>query len=194
MPDNLSFRNVIWYFLFLGALFILSSLAGYYHAQSNPELAKENVEMISAEFSIIKDFNPLLIFAFIFLNNSLKALIATATGFFFGIFPIFFIVFNGYIIGIVIFVAGLEMGVYRVLLHLIPHGILEVPAILLACSYGLWVGNLFYRNVVKNQKIPIKKAIIEAILKCLRVVFPILLVAALIETFITPFIAGIYGT
>jgi|Deesub1362A_J573_1020465.scaffolds.fasta_scaffold00127_46 stage II sporulation protein M len=190
MPDNLSFRNIMWYFLFLGILFILSSFGGYYHAQYNPDLAKENVKMISEDFSIIKDFNPLLIFAFIFLNNSLKALIATATGFFFGIFPIFFIVFNGYIIGMVIFVAGMEMGVYKVLLYLIPHGILEIPAILLACSYGLWVGNLFYRNVVKNQEIPIKRAIIEAVLKCLRIVFPVLLLAALIETFVTPFIGG----
>ncbi|HID42236.1 MAG TPA: hypothetical protein EYP30_00405 [Archaeoglobaceae archaeon] len=191
MVENLTFRNVYNYFIFLGVLFILSGFAGYYHAKTNPDLAKESVEVLSSEFSILKELNPFLIFVFIFLNNSLKALIATAAGFFFGIFPIFFIIFNGYIIGMVIFVAGIEMGTYRVLLHLIPHGILEIPGILLACSYGLWVGNRFFRNVFRNDNFSIKGSIREAILKCLIIVFPVLLIAALIETFITPFIAGI---
>lgn len=188
---DLSFRNIYRYFIFLGVLFILSALVGYYHAKMNPEMAMKNMEALSSEFSIFKELNPLQIFVFIFLNNSVKALIAAATGFFFGIFPIFFIVFNGYIIGMVVFVAGIEIGTYRVFLHLVPHGILEIPGILLACSYGLWVGSRFFANVFRNENFSIKESIKEAVLKCLRIVFPILFVAALIETFITPFIAGI---
>jgi stage II sporulation protein M len=190
MNNNLNNKNIFIYFILLGSLFVLSSTGGYLHAKSNPELAKESVDMLSAELSFIKEFNPLFIFLFIFLNNSIKALIATAAGFFFGIFPIFFILFNGYIIGLVVYIGGTEMGIHRVLMYIIPHGILEVPAIILACSYGLWLGIQFYKRVV-GMKISMKESFLKATDKCLRTVVPILLVAAAVETFVTPFVAGI---
>ncbi|MFP4558278.1 MAG: stage II sporulation protein M [Archaeoglobaceae archaeon] len=191
MPDDLSFKKIYPYFILFAILFFSSGASGYFYAQSHPEMASESFNTLSQQFEVIEEFHPLLIFLFIFFNNSIKALIATATGFFFGLSPIFFITFNGYIIGLVVYVGGANIGADQILMRLIPHGIFEVPAILLACSYGLWTGKQFYRRTIRKEDISIKSTLLKASYKCLRVVFPLLLVAAVVETFITPLIAGI---
>lgn len=191
MTDDLSFKKIYPYFILFAILFFSSGASGYFYAQSHPDLASESFSMLSQQFEVITELHPAMIFLFIFFNNFIKALIATATGFFFGLIPIFFITFNGYIIGLVVYVGGANIGMYQIMMRLIPHGIFEVPAILLACSYGLWAGKQFYRRTFRKEEISIKSVIIQASYKCLRVVFPILLVAAVVETFVTPIIAGI---
>jgi stage II sporulation protein M len=173
----------------IATLFIFSCIFGFCFARSDPSAAKEGVEMIFSEFSFIKEIPLIFIFFLIFLNNSIKALIATVAGFFFGLFPLFFVSFNGYVIGLVIYVKGLEVGFVKAILYLLPHGVLEVPAILLASSYGLWLGRQFYKKLMGEQKqISMKKSFSMAIRMCFRIVFPILLIAAVIETFITPLV------
>ncbi len=191
IPHELSFKKIYPYFILFAILFFSSGASGYFYAQSNPEMASESFNMLSQQFEIIKDLNPALILLFIFFNNFIKALIATATGFFFGLIPIFFITFNGYIIGLVVYVGGTNIGTYQIMMRLIPHGIFEVPAILLACSYGLWAGKQFYRRTFRKENISIKSTILQASYKCVRIVFPLLLVAAVVETFITPVVAGL---
>ncbi len=188
-----SIKKVGRYFLLLAAIFMLSCVIGFYHAAANPELAKEKIESFFAGFKVIKQAHPLYIFLFIFLNNSLKALAATAAGFFFGLFPLSFVFLNGYLVGLVVYVKGLEIGFDRVLLYLIPHGIIEIPAILLASSYGLWLGNQFYLKLFKDGNIPMGQLFMEAVKKCLKIVFPMLLIAAAIETFITPLVASYFA-
>ncbi|MFO7968431.1 MAG: stage II sporulation protein M [Archaeoglobaceae archaeon] len=191
MPDDLSFKKIYPYFILFAILFFSSGASGYYYAQSNPGLASESFDMLSQQFEVITDLHPVLILLFIFFNNFIKALVATATGFFFGLAPIFFITFNGYIIGLVVYVSGSNIGMYQIMMRLIPHGIFEIPAILLACSYGLWAGKQFYRRTFRKEAISIKETILQASYKCVRVVFPLLLVAAVVETVITPLVAGI---
>lgn len=191
MQDDLSFKRIYPYFILFAVLFFSSCASGYFYAQSNPEIANESFSMLSQQFEVIKELHPVLIFLFIFFNNSIKALIATATGFLFGLVPIFFITFNGYVIGLVAYVGGTDIGMYTILMRLIPHGIFEVPGILLACSYGLWSGKQLYRRIIKKEDISIKSTIIKASKKCLRVVFPILFVAAVVEAFVTPLVAAV---
>lgn len=186
--EKLTFKKVGRYFLLLTALFLLSCVLGFYHAAANPELAKEKIESFFAEFSIIKQAHPIVIFLFIFLNNSTKALAATAAGFFFGLFPLSFVFINGYLVGLVVYVKGLEIGFDRVLLYLIPHGIIEIPAILLASSYGMWLGTQFYLKLVRDERIPLGRLFLDAVKKCLKIVFPMLLIAAAVETFVTPLV------
>ena len=181
-------ENVGKYFLLLAALFVLSCVFGFYHASSNPELAKEKIESFFTSFEPIKQKHPLVIFLIIFLNNSVKALASTAAGFFFGLFPLSFVFINGYLVGLVVYVKGEEIGFEKVLMLLMPHGIIEIPAILLASSYGLWLGRQFYLRLT-GEEVPLKLLFVEAVKKCLKIVFPMLLVAAAIETFVTPLVA-----
>ncbi|AEA46164.1 stage II sporulation protein M [Archaeoglobus veneficus] len=171
------------------AVFAASIVAGFYHASADIKGAEGKIEAVFEGFEFIKDAGPLTIFAFIFLNNSIKAIIATAAGLFFGIFPLSFIALNGYLIGLVVYVKGLEFGFEKTLLYLVPHGILEIPAIILACSYGTWLGTRFVRRL-RGEDVDLKEDFKIAVSKCLKIVVPMLFVAALIETFVTPIVAS----
>jgi stage II sporulation protein M len=181
-------KEIATYFTLLLIIFALSTFAGYQSAKSNPKQAKLFLNQFSSEFGFIKLLPPIVIFAIIFLNNSIKAFIAMILGLFFGLAPVFFVFINGYIIGVVVYAVGLRMGLKKVAMMLIPHGIVEIPAIILACSYGLWLGRMFFKRVT-GERISIRSCIDTAIHCYMRTVIPMLLIAAFIETYITPHIA-----
>jgi|Deesub1362B_J571_1020462.scaffolds.fasta_scaffold00053_79 stage II sporulation protein M len=176
------------YFSLLTLLFFVSALSGYISAMINPENAESVVGQFFTQFEFIKELDPLKLFALIFLNNSLKSLFAMLTGFFFGIFPVLFIFLNGFFIGVVVFVKSQEIGLTNVMMLLLPHGIFEIPAVLMASSYGVWLGGIFYEKV-RGEDVSIGRAYRFAIRKFFTKIVPILLLAAFIETFITPLIA-----
>ncbi|WP_246096677.1 stage II sporulation protein M [Paenibacillus sinopodophylli] len=91
--------------------------------------------------------NPTLtMFIFIFLNNAVKSIVIMYLGAMLGILPIFFLVVNGMVIGYLLkATADLHGGAYvfeLIVKGLLPHGILEIPAIIIACAYGMRFGVL----------------------------------------------------
>lgn len=96
---------------------------------------------------IDKSSNPTLtMIVFIFLNNAIKSILVIYLGALFGILPFFFLVVNGMLIGYLLKTsAELHGGGYvmeLIVKGLLPHGILEIPAIIIACAYGLRFGVL----------------------------------------------------
>ncbi len=65
---------------------------------------------------------------------------------------------------------------------MLPHGIIEVPALLIAASYGLWLGVAFIRRIRGREVTPIRFHIEHAFRRYFAVVLPLLIVAAGIET------------
>ena len=177
------------YFSLLTILFFVSALSGYISAMVNPENAENMVGQFFTQFEFVKELDPLKLLTLIFLNNSLKSLIAMLTGFFFGIFPVLFIFLNGYFIGVVVFVKAQKIGIFNVLMLLLPHGIFEIPAVLMASSYGVWLGGIFYEKV-RGEDVSIGDAYRLAFKKFLTRIVPVLLLAAFIETFVTPLVAS----
>lgn len=94
--------------------------------------------------------NPTLSFiGFIFLNNALKALFVMAAGILFGFAPVFFMIVNGMILGYLWTITAQTAGAGAALVHfakgILPHGIIEIPVIILACAYSLKLGSFAYR-------------------------------------------------
>ena len=110
---------------------------------------------------IAKDIDPLNpsfypAFKGILQRNVQVSLIAIGAGFFHKFFPKAIIFFNGLLIGIVIYALSLIGRVFETLL-LIPHGIFEIPAIILATAFGISLstkaeGNWIQRRVRSFQK------------------------------------------
>ncbi|MDI9609939.1 MAG: stage II sporulation protein M [Archaeoglobaceae archaeon] len=166
-------------FVMLSAFFLFSAYFGYLIADLFPELAKKEIESIQ-EF--LKDFasnknSPVLIFLLILVNNSVKSFIAMLLGIFFGVIPLLFLFINGIVIGILAKIVGEKIGLGVFLLLLLPHGILEIPAVILACSYGFWLGIEF----LKDRK-TIRGKLKYSINRFLKVVLPMLIIAAFVET------------
>jgi len=94
--------------------------------------------------------NPgLAFFLIIFFNNAIKSALIIYLGALFGIFPVVFLVVNGMVLGFMYTWLG-EQGENAALIFLkgvLPHGILEIPAVLLACAFGLKFGSLVFKSI-----------------------------------------------
>ena len=93
-------KDVRFYAVLLSFLFIISCVSGFFIADKNKEMAEKTIEQLFSQFEFVENLSPILIFLIIFLNNSIKALMAMLAGFLFGIFPTFFVILNGYLIGL----------------------------------------------------------------------------------------------
>lgn len=177
-------------FVVLVLLFLISTSAGLFAAFAAPEGALRIVHKIASEFAVPSP-EPFENFQRIFLNNIVVASLITASGIFFGIGPIFFISFNGFVVGLVAGVAYStgRAPADRILLALLPHGVVEIPAIITAGVGGI----LWYREIVAGEGRAgerFKNGALKA-LKMLAISVLLLLVAAIIEAYITPEVAGI---
>lgn len=184
-------KNIIFYLKALTLLFIISGIFGFITAQQFPLEAGIAVEQAVKELSFIEQMGPWSIFLLIVLNNSIKALFIMLLGILWGIIPVLFILLNGYAVGIVISVAILETGLIPIILGILPHGILEIPAILLAAGYGIWLGEMFAKKL-KNREIILSLYIKNTIDKFIKIIFPTLIIAALVETFVTSWILNTF--
>lgn len=98
-------------------------------------------------------------FIFIFLNNAIKSVIIIYLGAFVGIIPTFFLIVNGMLIGYLIqsmALQGENIG-ELIVFGLLPHGIIEIPAILIASAYSLKFGQLILRSITTWNEAGIKK-------------------------------------
>ncbi len=182
MPDK-TFRYCV---AAASALFFIAALIGYLAPMTQKEMIGQE---LSAFFGPIKELTPPAILTLIFLNNALKSLITILLGFFFGLIPILFISGNGYLLGVLVSLARTRLGFGEVALRILPHALFEIPAFILAGSLGLWLGLKFFRKVRYREGF--RTYLSLSLKNFLRIVIPLLLIAALIETFITPFLAGI---
>ncbi|WP_232462872.1 stage II sporulation protein M [Thermococcus sp. P6] len=175
------------------AVFLVTSLIGYLFALKNPELTAGVVNEIARE--IVRKIGPVSNYGFemflkIFLNNSRVALLMFISGLFFGLGPWFIMATNGFAVGLVVGFSHYSKGLslVRLLLALLPHGIIEIPAIALAGVSGI----LWYREAVKGgtaEKRFIRGT--ERAIKLLGLSILLLLVAAAVETYVTPRVAGL---
>lgn len=114
---------------------------------------------------------------FIFLNNIQSSFIGLAFGIFLGIIPLILLVVNGYVLGFVSSISVNTAGA-GVLLKLLPHGIFELPAVLISLGLGMKFGTfIFQKNKIKS----FKEYFINSFRIFLFIVIPLLVIAAIIE-------------
>ncbi|AJE52281.1 stage II sporulation protein M [Paenibacillus polymyxa] len=81
-------------------------------------------------------------FVFIFFNNAIKCVLVIYTGALFGIVPFIFLIVNGMVLGFVVHLQT-DMGrsMYEIVVKgLLPHGVIELPVLIIACAFGLKFG------------------------------------------------------
>ncbi len=170
----------IFYTKALALLMLIAVTIGFIGGELMPQEAREVVNQTAIDFNFLKDFTTIQLFLFIFLNNAIKALLMMLGGILFGIIPVLFVLLNGYAIGVVVSVVIAGSGITSIILGLLPHGFLEIPAVLLAAGYGVWLGERFYRKF--SEKKPITPALKIARRAFLHIILPLIAVAALIES------------
>lgn len=128
----------------------------------------------------------------LFLNNLRASFLMTALGFIpFLFLPAFALAENAVIIGI-IGAAGMDWKVFAV--GILPHGIFEIPAILFATTIGFYLCLQLVLKIVspRRREISLKLVFADAARCYLLVVVPLLVVAALVESYVTPWLLSFF--
>lgn len=126
-------------------LFIAGGVVGWIGTGSLQQLLNEQLKGISEISGNLRESsNPQWsFFVFIFLNNSIKSVVIIFLGALFGILPVFFLLINGAVIGYLIHLSAIQgQDLFTLIVKgLLPHGIIEIPAIIIACAFGLKFGS-----------------------------------------------------
>ncbi|MDI3481136.1 MAG: stage sporulation protein [Tepidanaerobacteraceae bacterium] len=188
-----SFKGKNKYIAFLVFLFVFGAILGYFAFLFNPEMVVRNMEKLLGNILKISRAigreNKLYIIGMIFRNNIKALLFMMFGGILLGLAPILGILFNGFAVGIVYalnFHQGRSLAFF--LAAMLPHGILELPAVILAAAFGLKTGAELVFPGKSSRLELLKKNLKESVL-ALGILVPVLFVAAVIEASITPYFA-----
>lgn len=137
------------------------------------------------------------IFWLIFWNNASKSLIIIALGAFLGLPPLFFLVVNGLLIGYMSVLVVEKASWAALIKTIVPHGILELPAVIIACAYGLRLGILVLKWMVSLPSPSRKGVVYQQFARYFRTLpavsvalVIVLFVAAVIESTLTFWLAS----
>jgi len=177
MPE----RNIPRYVVILSALFVTSCLLGFL-APIPGKL--DLLGTLKDAFEPFLTLHPWKMFFFILLNNSAKSFAILLSGILFGLVPLVTVATNGYVLGVAYLFASGEVGYIKAAKVVLPHGVLEIPAVIIAASYGLWLGVTFARRIKQRNLVGFGNQVIHAISMFFKIAFPLFILAALIETFL----------
>jgi stage II sporulation protein M len=172
-------------------IFAIGALAGGLAIVFYPETAEQLQDLLKQFARMFHGMSKLRLATAIFLNNSLKTLLVIVSGPLLGLAPIIFLVVNGAILGAVIPAAVESKGLWAALMTIVPHGIFELPAIFVGTSIGMALGVHPLRRLVGKADTTLLSALGHGLRVFVRVILPLLLLAAAIEVFVTPLIAGL---
>jgi stage II sporulation protein M len=184
-------RRLGAYFVTSVILFGVGMVVGVTMISHFPGLARQLEGSLAGFVKIFRHLPPLQLAAAIFLNNALKTLVVVFLGTALGVIPVLFLIINGAALGIVVHLSIQSRGLWSSLLVLVPHGVLELPAVLLGTSIGLMLGAHSMNRLLRKAQTTLGTELGRALRFFMAVIIPLLLVAAAIEAFVTPILAGI---
>jgi stage II sporulation protein M len=150
-----------------------------------PELADKFESSVVGFVKSFRGLSKLELAAAIFLNNTLKTVLAILLGSLFGIIPAVFLLGNGIALGVIFSLSAQTRGVGLSLLSIVPHGLLELPAVFLGTSIGLMVGSRVIKQFLRPPETTIGSELVQGLRFFITVILPLLFIAALVEAFLT---------
>ncbi|NLI62047.1 MAG: stage II sporulation protein M [Methanosarcinaceae archaeon] len=193
---SLPFKKVTFDFLFLSVLFLASFLIGILFYIKNPAESQEFINLLSDNLSDFNFENPYLLTLQIFFNNLSVSFYSVLFGFFLGLVPLLIITLNGFLPGLLFPYVSSKKSAFFFILGILPHGIFEIFAIILACALGFRMGRLslikIYGKTFGKIDISLTNEFFQSFFLYLYIVIPLLFIAAIIEVFITGFILSLF--
>jgi stage II sporulation protein M len=176
------------------AAFLILLLLAFGVCAALPDLRDQLVNwMLSALDGAIEDGTPSPIS--LFVNNLEATLFAMLYGLIpFAQLPALALGLNAMMLGVMAawyVSAGISLAVY--LAALIPHGIFELPALVMAFAMGLYVCGQMTRRCRKDESaLDFWDCLVQISRVLLLIEIPLLAVAALVEAYITPIFTSLF--
>ena len=175
----------------IGCIFIIITTffgATYYQ---NAELAKELLEPYIDMISGMVDEGGDIAWSKLMLNNVFSC--AQTVGF--GIIPLMFLpifvllsnsIITGAVMGLSIAEAGMD-PIKAVIFGILPHGVFELTGLFLSVALGFYLCRYMTRALFRRKQERTLLDILNAVAKVyVTVVLPLLILASLIEVYVTP--------
>ncbi len=187
------YRDTFSHYLFItavafAALLVISFLVGYIDKDLAAGIMNWFAQQI-AQLGVVSSngtFNAIALF----FNNSRSM----ASAILFGFIP--YIYFSAVSLGTNAMLVGLFAAVYvnegksllTYLCGILPHGIFEIPALIFALSCGFYLCETVTDYFRSREKGLVKQAITDILPVYLCIILPLLLLAAVVEAYLTPVI------
>ena len=149
--------------------------------------------LISEDIAALKELGRLLaslplalVVVIIFIKNASALLLSFALSPIFCLLPILTLTVNGWLLAFVSVIVSQEKSVGFVLAGLLPHGIFELPALILGEAAALSFGTVMILALFKKERRSLLLPSLKRNLRYLMVALALLVPAAIIETYVTP--------
>jgi len=174
-------------------LFLLGSISGFYIFKvllnNNPQVIDSFLKEFQDMFGPLKEITSLELFVTIFYINTRTSFLIMMLGVFVGFFPFLSLWGNGTVVGLLYGKFIAEGGNSLVfLMGILPHGVIEIPAILIAASQGFRLGKEIISPPPGKSRSESLRVNIRKGLKLFALIIPLLLIAALIEVYISAYL------
>ena len=164
----------------------LGVAAGIWRESGAGRAIREGVEpeLQQMENEVRETSNVFEFTAQIISNNVLATVQIIGLGVLFGLFPIFALIMNGLVLGYVPFyVTG--FSALEFFSKIIPHGLIELSALMIAITCGLRLGIASAKALVQKDRLAPLRAAGRDVVNMLPAVFILLIAAGFIEGFIS---------
>jgi stage II sporulation protein M len=187
------------YFIAATLVFVTGLILGYFFSDRFDVIIQDQLRGLEgiAKTASHTDQPRLWLFIIIFINNLVKSVFSIYIGVLFGVFPLFFLLLNGMLLG---YIGEMQMSQQKwmsLVEGILPHGILEIPAIIIACAYGIRFGMLMLQGVFSLISIERRNAFRAEVrrfmtmsVQLIYLLAAVLFVAAVIESTFTFWLLG----
>lgn len=166
-------------------LFGIGLMLGLFPTGGIANMLSESVGALEEFGSILPPFT-LTMLAVIIIKNSLALLVSFALSPLLCVVPVLTLVLNGSVISFVSTRVVEEKSLGFLLAGLLPHGIFELPALIIGLAASLSFGAIIVWSLFSEEKRVLLLPTLKQDLKYLLIALALLVPAAIIETFITP--------
>jgi stage II sporulation protein M len=183
--DFAAYLHKIRYFILaIAALMVFSFVLGAAFAITMPDQAEQIMKLIAGQFEGLQDQAAFDLMISLFLHNALICALMAALGLALGIITLFIVFDNGLMIGLIGTLAAGRLGLPVTLAAFVPHGIIEIPAMALSASIGLYLGYCILMSLF-GRRMDVAREITESARMFVTWILPMLLVAAFVESYVT---------
>ncbi len=178
----MSYKKWIFIAIFL---FGIAMVIGLFTPASITSLLSEDIDALKQLSSLLAPFK-IFTAIFIFAKNTSVLLLSFALSPLLLLVPILTLTINGWLIAFISAAVIEKESLGFVLAGLLPHGVFELPALILGQAAALSFGTMVMLALLKKKKRNLLLPNLKQNLKYLILALVLLIPAAIIETYLTP--------
>lgn len=187
-------KRMLLIFIILLCSFIATTLICAHYYANHPDKAKDRVLRLGKSFQGRGFFaeNRLGVFLRLFLNNLMASFGITMSGIIpFLVLPLPILVGSGFTMGLLIAgntLFGRSDNLTFLFVAVLPHSFFELLAVIYSSTLGVYLSVSMSKKFIRRYRDhspPLRILLFELSRSFLLVIIPLLLVAALVETFVT---------